>query len=317
MVDLSTDKIIVTVDRFVTTSELRRAYKEWNDRREEQTRVSHELGLLRTRVHDILKSDKHAEKELQTVMLMKNQLKCPICCSFMSDIILMVATPPFLTPPSIQECGHVFCRTCLVQWEQSLETMSCDSDDDSDEYEPQLTCPLCRTDVFLPVSREPTLRFFVRLLSGVELAMEPHHAVDLRLKNQLYIPVPPQRITQRVQTKGYHAIASYLLATSRLQHGAVILPSDSDVIASTFDLLRQSTRSLVHIIQIQKGERHVLEILLTCCSASYAAYRAELWASFLKCSDADTLYAINAAQDLRNAFACSAIHAQLPGKYSC
>ncbi|PPR05209.1 hypothetical protein CVT26_012304 [Gymnopilus dilepis] len=316
MVDLSTDKIIVTIDRLVTTSELRRAYKEWNDRREEQTRVSHELGLFRKRVHDILKSDRHAEKEMHAATLLKNQLKCPICCSFMSDIIVR-----------IQECGHVFCRTCLVQWEHSLESMSCDSSD-SEDYEPQLTCPLCRTDVFLPVSREPTLRFFVRLLSGVELAMEPHHAVDLRLKNQLYIPVPPERIVSRtsathfttlnrVQTKGYHAIASYLRATSRLQHGAIILPSDSDVIASTFDLVRQSTRSLLHIIQIQKGERHILEILLTYYSASFAAYRAELSASFLKSSDADTPSAIDAAQDLKNVFACSATHAQLPEKYSC
>ncbi|PPQ74744.1 LOW QUALITY PROTEIN: hypothetical protein CVT26_005076 [Gymnopilus dilepis] len=331
MVDLSTDNIIVTIDRFVTTTELKRAYREWKERQEEQVTVSNDLGALRKVVYDILKSDRHAQYELKAAAQMKDQLKCPICCSFMSDIILR-----------IQECGHVFCRTCLVEWENSIESMSQSDDSEDGEYEPQLTCPLCRAEVFLPFSKEPTLRFFVRLLSGIELLMQPHEEVNSRLKSRLYIPVPPQTIPfagiskySRLNPNPDEGLlrhcflpACYVPSGPPRHHASFngcenspgklnIFTQDSEVIASTFDLVRKSTRTLIQIIEIQRAEYYVLNILLKVNSNALYQENSTAHRNHFKSSDADTPCVGNVATDSRNASAYSIIPAHHQEKYSC
>ncbi|PPR00617.1 LOW QUALITY PROTEIN: hypothetical protein CVT26_012201, partial [Gymnopilus dilepis] len=273
-----------TPDRFVTTTELKKAYMEWISFMEQQCRVSSELKAIREALAETLMVSSlrsiasahhfsmhdHFQTEIERARSLRDLLTCAICCNFMSDIIVRV-----------QECGHVFCRHCILQWEDTQQAFLDDENNEEQQIQ-QVRCPLCRAYIQLPVAREPTLRFFIRLITALDALLQPQQAVESRLKAQLYIDVPHQTID-----KALHAVASYLRITSLLKNGHTLVPDvaaqfhdtfstkeymevkilnvdiqDCNTIASTFDLLRKSSESLQDILHIQQGELHVLRTFI-------------------------------------------------------
>ncbi|PPQ66491.1 hypothetical protein CVT26_011179 [Gymnopilus dilepis] len=179
-IDLATDRIIVTLDRFVTTAELKRAYRQWSLLRQEQAKISRELTEARNSLKAILKLDANFSEEMQLATSMKNMIICPICRNFMSNIIVR-----------LQECGHVFCHGCIHHWELTLRD---GLDEENNNHPRQLMCPLCRKDIFLPVAKEPSLRFFVRFLTMLDTLESEENDQEAQLKSRLYIEVPQETL---------------------------------------------------------------------------------------------------------------------------